>query len=58
MESKGKVRKPYCKPQVHQVKLHIEEAVLQGCKTAPGATPGMLDQYCGHGTCKKTYTSS
>ena len=57
MERKAKTRKPYCKPLVQQVKLQIEEAVLQACKTAPSATPGKDTQYCGHGTCKKTYGS-
>ncbi len=32
METKGKIRKQYKKPQVSQVKLEIEEAVLAACK--------------------------
>jgi hypothetical protein len=57
MESRGKARKPYSKPQVHQVKLHIEEAVLQACKTVPTDTSGKANQYCGHSGCKKEYGS-
>jgi hypothetical protein len=57
MESSGKARKPYSKPQVHQVKLHIEEAVLQACKTVPTDTSGKTNQYCGHSGCKKEYGS-
>ncbi len=34
MEMKGKMRRPYQKPQIHQVKLDLGEAVLQACKVA------------------------
>ena len=57
MEQKIKTRKPYCKPQVRQVPLHIEEAVLQACKTTAYDTAGKSNQYCGHSGCKKTYGS-
>jgi hypothetical protein len=30
---KVKTRKPYVKPRIYQVKLEIEEAVLQACKS-------------------------
>jgi len=36
-------KRPYRKPQLEQVRLVLEEAVLQGCKVAGGtgpATPG------------------
>jgi len=56
METKGK-RKPYSKPQVHQVKLKIEEAVLQACKTTAYDTSGKANQYCGHSGCKKEFGS-
>ena len=56
MERKGR-RKPYSKPQVHQVKLQIEEAVLQACKTAAYDNQGKGQQYCGHPGCKDIYGS-
>lgn len=37
MEMKGKMRRPYQKPQIHQVKLDLREAVLVACKTGDGA---------------------
>ncbi len=45
MERKEKIRKTYKKPQVNQVKLVIEEAVLLGCKVAAG-NPGAVDKHC------------
>ena len=35
----GKGKKPYQKPEVKQVQLRPEEAVLGGCKTATMAGP-------------------
>ncbi len=52
METKEKNRKSYKKPQINQVNLVIEEAVLQGCKTGLGA-PGAGIQTCNHSGCKK-----
>jgi len=53
MEPKGKRRKNYKKPQINQVNLVIEEAVLQACKTGPGASgAGALN--CDHSGCKKS----
>jgi len=53
METKGKIRKQYKKPQVSQVKLEIGEAVLAACKTASG--PGGKNNGCNIGArCKKT----
>lgn len=48
------VKKPYAKPQVKQVNLVPEEAVLLGCKTttspsgkvAGGNTCGNRDNFC------------
>lgn len=42
-------RKPYSKPQLEQVKLAIEEAVLKGCKGQTGAGPQTLN-YCMNST--------
>jgi hypothetical protein len=36
MEKTEKTRRPYHKPQLEQVQLIAEEAVLQGCKTRTG----------------------
>ena len=49
------MRRPYEPPQLEQVQLVAEEAVLQGCKT-PGGGPGPSDspacrQIPGPGTC-------
>jgi hypothetical protein len=45
-----KSRKPYKKPQINQVKLVIEEAVLGGCKAKAGdAGPG---QHCTFKNCE------
>lgn len=36
---RGKGKKPYAKPEVTQVPLRPEEAVLGACKTASGSGP-------------------
>ena len=57
MEAKEKNRKNYKKPQINQVNLIIEEAVLQACKTGPGAA-GQSGNNCDFAACKKsTYGS-
>ncbi|NIO49842.1 MAG: hypothetical protein GTN73_10470 [Candidatus Aminicenantes bacterium] len=57
MEKKGKRRKKYKKPQIDQVSLIIEEAVLQACKTGAGQT-GKRGNTCDFPGCKKsTYGS-
>jgi hypothetical protein len=45
-----KSRKPYKKPQINQVKLIVDEAVLGGCKIQAG-NPGMTDKHCTHTKC-------
>jgi len=45
-----KSRKIYKKPQINQVKLVVDEAVLAGCKVSPGA-PGMTNKHCTHVKC-------
>ena len=52
METKEKNRKNYKKPQINQVNLVIEEAVLQGCKTSAGA-PGKVGNNCSIVPCKR-----
>ena len=54
METKEKARKTYRKPQINQVKLVIEEAVLQACKTSYGDTAGKASsgKFCGNKACK------
>jgi hypothetical protein len=39
-------KKPYTKPEVKQVQLKPEEAVLGGCKTAPTASGGQTGGLC------------
>lgn len=38
METKEEIRKSYIKPQINQVKLEIQEAVLLNCKSQTGTT--------------------
>jgi len=57
MDTKEKIRKTYKKPQINEVKVVIEEAVLQGCKTAPGDTMGKAPRGCQFAACKTTFGS-
>ncbi len=57
METKEKNRKNYKKPQINQVNLVIEEAVLQACKTGPGQ-PGKRGKNCDFSACKKSIYGS
>ncbi|GAI29885.1 unnamed protein product [marine sediment metagenome] len=57
METKEKNRKNYKKPQINQVNLVIEEAVLAACKTGPAAA-GAGAQNCDHSGCKKSVYGS
>jgi len=57
LETKEKNRKNYKKPQINQVNLVIEEAVLQACKTGPGAS-GASTRNCDHAGCKKSIYGS
>jgi len=52
LETKGKRRKNYNKPQINQVNLVIKEAVLQACKTGEGALGKGLNT-CNFAACKK-----
>ncbi|MCJ7595682.1 MAG: hypothetical protein MUO52_13010 [Desulfobacterales bacterium] len=51
MENREKTRKTYRKPSITRVKLEMEEAVLQACKTAAGV-PASANKECGHPGCK------
>lgn len=57
MKTKEKNRKHYKKPQVSQIKLEIEEAVLSNCKTVPDDPSGVGNKWCGHNQCKGTFGS-
>jgi hypothetical protein len=52
MEKENRIRKPYKKPEVHQVKLEIEEAVLQACKVS--TETAKTNKACNHPACKRT----
>jgi len=54
-----KVRKHYQKPEIKQVKLVIDEAVLSGCKKFSGDTAGKAAaaKFCGNAACKTEYAS-
>ena len=56
MKTKDNTRKPYQRPQVTQVKLEMEEAVLQACK-ASSAGKAKGNRQCGHPGCKTTFGS-
>jgi len=57
LETKGKRRKNYKKPQINQVNLIIEEAVLAACKTGPGAA-GKGAKNCDNTACKSSVYGS
>ena len=57
METKEKNRKNYKKPQINQVNLVIEEAVLQACKTSGGDTNGKKGAGCAVQQCRVTQGS-
>jgi len=57
LETKEKNRKNYKKPQINQVNLVIEEAVLAACKTGLGAAGSGLKS-CDHPTCAKSIYGS
>ena len=50
METKDKNRKNYKKPQINQVKLEIDEAVLLACKVLSGDV-GQGNKRCAHPAC-------
>ena len=57
MNTKDKTRKPYQKPQVTQVKLEMEEAVLLACKTGKKDPYGRNNKGCGSPACKDLFGS-
>jgi hypothetical protein len=59
MDTKGKIRKQYKKPQVNQIKLEIEEAVLANCKATitPIDTSGKDTSGCNIAKCRTTQGS-
>ena len=57
METKEKNRKNYKKPQINQVNLVIEEAVLQACKLNAGDAAGKKGSGCAVVRCSQTQGS-
>jgi hypothetical protein len=55
MNTKKRTRKSYKKPQLTQVKLQLEEAVLQPCKGFDNDPTGKSTKWCGHEGCKITF---
>ena len=45
-QDKTTIRKPYHKPQMEQVQLIAEEAVLTGCKLQGGGSAGPQNTNC------------
>ena len=52
-----KDKKPYLKPEIKQVQLKPEEAVLGGCKTDVLAGPARINCGFGVGQCSSTVFS-
>ncbi len=50
-------KRPYCKPQLEQVGLVAEEAVLQNCKFVVGANPLKKNNKCVAGVMCYTHGS-
>lgn len=57
MASEDKAKKTYNKPKITQVKLEMEEAVLQACKHFNGDSTGKGNKTCGTNSCKLTFGS-
>ena len=57
METREKNRKQYKKPQVNQVKLEIEEAVLAACKVTTSGTGKASPPKCSNTSCQSTLGS-
>jgi len=58
MDTKEKVRKQYKKPQISQVKLEVEEAVLTACKNPTTLGKDAIGCKPGTGACKTTFVGS
>ena len=52
-----KEKRPYVKPEIKQVQLKPEEAVLGGCKTSSAAGPARAACDAGCGVCRALGTS-
>jgi hypothetical protein len=57
MASEEKTKKDYKKPEITQVKLEIDEVVLQACKHFAGDSTGKGNKSCGTNSCKLTFGS-
>lgn len=57
MTTQGRAKKIYKKPKITEVKLEMEEAVLQACKAFYGDSTGKGNKECGTNSCKLTYGS-
>jgi len=57
METREKNRKQYKKPQVNQVKLEIEEAILAACKITGNSTGKASPPKCSNTACQATVGS-
>ena len=57
MAAEDKTKKVYSKPKVTQVKLEMDEVVMQACKAFDGDSTGKNAKVCGHNSCKTTYGS-
>jgi hypothetical protein len=56
-EDGGCPKRPYVKPEIKQVQLKPEEAVLGGCKTTTNAGPARITCDFGVGNCRAMGTS-
>lgn len=55
---KKTTKRPYCKPEVDQVDLVIEEAVLAACKNPSAEGKRQIGCRQGNHSCKHTWTGS
>jgi len=57
MATNSRAKKTYKKPSITEVKLEMEEAVLQACKVFDGDSQGKNAKHCGTSSCKLTFGS-
>jgi hypothetical protein len=57
MASEDNTKKTYRKPKVTQVKLEMDELVMQACKHFDGDSTGKGNKTCGANSCKLTFGS-
>ena len=57
MASQNNTKKAYKKPKITQVKLEMDEVVMQACKHFDGDSTGKGNKTCGTNSCKLVFGS-